>query len=143
MKITGCLSLCTLLLVPALLSAKEGVTDLDDALEKQSPAGAVVKFLASPETHDTKAAFFAHLTLPANSKVAEHRDASEEYLYFLEGKGTIWINDKKYDVDEKDLVYMPANSKVRFEAGDRPVRLIQVFAPLGSEKKYDTWKAKE
>ena len=78
--------------------------------------------------------------MPAGGKVPEHRDPTEEYLYVLSGGGTLWIDGKKNKIGAGDTVYMPAKALVKFEAGKKPVEVIQVFAPAGPEKKYDSWK---
>lgn len=115
------------------------VIQLVKTKSKKHPKGAEVKFLASPKTHTTKS-FYAHLKLPAHGKVPEHRDPTEEVIYILKGKGTLWLNDVAHSVGPGSFVLMPAQSKVKFEAGDQPVEAFQVFSPSGPEKKYESWQ---
>ncbi len=117
------------------------ITPLDKAPWKQHPdSKAVVRFLATPKLNSTKSAFVSHLTMQPGSSVPEHRDFTEEYIFMLEGSGTIWMDDVKHEVKKGDLIYMPANAKVRFQASkSEKVKVLQIFAPPGPEKKYDTW----
>lgn len=104
--------------------------------------GVFVRYLATPKHQNTKSAFIAHVTFPAGAKVAEHRDFTEEYLYFLKGSGKIWINDKVYEVKPGSLAYTPKDAKVKFEGSSAgPIEVLQVFAPSGPEKKYNGLKA--
>jgi len=118
------------------------ITHLSEAPTRLHEKGGVVKFLVDKD-HGAKNGFMAILTVPPSGKVPEHRDESEEYLYVLEGEGTIWIEDKSYKIKKDDAVFMPANAKVKFEAGPKQmVKVLQVFAPQGSEEKYQKWKVK-
>lgn len=133
--------LLTGMFAPAVALAGGSVVNLEEAPEKiHEKSGAEVKFLATPEGQDTKAAFVAHLTVKAGGLVPEHRDSTEEYLYVLSGEGTIWIDDVKHEVCPGSLIYMPANAKAKFQAGGEDVKVLQVFAPPGPEKKYEGWK---
>ena len=117
-----------------------GVQSLEMAPMKKNGKGAEIRFLAHQPVHLNNSAFIGHLTVPAKGKVPLHRDASEEYLYVLEGQGTLWIEGQNYFIKKDDLVFMPANVEVRFENGDKPLKALQVFAPQGPEEKYDDWK---
>lgn len=127
--------------LPCAAGAQGSVVNVADApAATHAGSGAVVKFLATPNGQGTQSAFVAHLTVKAGGKVPEHRDATEEFLYVLSGKGTIWIDDARFEVKPGSLIYTPANAKVKFEAGpDQDVAVLQVFAPPGPEKKYATW----
>lgn len=118
------------------------VRNLSRAVVRAHAKGGVVKMLASPALHGNKHAFVAILSLPAGGKVPEHRDVTEEYLYVLAGGGTIWIEGKRYPLRKDDLVFMPASAKVRFVAGKKGVRVLQIFAEPGPEKKYEAWKTR-
>lgn len=80
------------------------------------------------------------VTFPAGTQVPEHRDPTEEYLYVLEGSGTLHMDDVVYEIKKGMAVYMPANAKVKFTAGRQPVKALQIFAPSGPEAKYKDWK---
>ena len=87
-----------------------------------------------------KSAFLAILEIDPGAKVPVHRDATEEYIHFLEGGGTITLDGRSYGVKAGDTVYMPANAEVSYNnSPDQKSKVIQVFAPMGPEKKYDSW----
>ena len=90
-----------------------------------------------------KNAFFAKLSLAPGAKVPLHKDATEEYLYILSGKGRISINGKWSEINAGSSVYMPAGAEVTFENGDLELIAIQVFAGPGPSKKYDKWVLKK
>ncbi len=116
------------------------VTPLDKAVAKKHKKGAKVQFLVTKGI-GAKSGFMSILTLPAGGQVPEHRDETEEYLYVLDGEGTIWIDDKSYKLKKEDSVFMPAKAKVKFLASKKgPVKVLQVFTPQGPEKKYNSWK---
>ena len=132
-------------LIPLLIfvPAQAGVTNVFDAPMRVHPKGAVVRLLNQNLKKDPKSAFIAHLTVPAGGKVPLHRDETEEYLYVLEGSGTIWINGKKQKIKSGDFVAMAAKAEVKFENGDQPLIAIQIFAPPGPEKKYKSWELRK
>lgn len=108
---------------------------------KNHPKGASVRILTNNSFSKKTKLFMAELIIPSKGKVPLHRDPSDEYLFVLEGQGTIWIDDKSYDLKAGSFVYMPAMSKVRFQStGKKPFRVFQVFAPKGPENKYNNWK---
>lgn len=115
------------------------VQNLENAPIKKHAKGAEVRLLSHGKS---KSAFVAHLTVPAGGKVPLHRDSSEEMLYVLSGGGSIFIDGKKIDIKKNDFIYMPPNSEVRFENGAQPLKALQVFAPMGPEKKYESWRPK-
>ena len=86
-------------------------------------------------------AFVGVLELAAGGAVPEHRDPTEEYLYVMEGSGTISINDKMYEIGPGHAIYMPAKAKVSFQNGAKKLVVVQVFAKPGPEAKYKKWKA--
>lgn len=119
-----------------------GVQPLDSATKKKHTGGTEIQLLATPELHKTENAFMAYMTIPAGAKVPLHRDASEEYLFIISGEGTLWIDGQPFKVRAQDTVFMPANSEVRFENSNKPLKAIQVFAGPESAKKYqgEDWK---
>jgi quercetin dioxygenase-like cupin family protein len=88
-------------------------------------------------------AFLARLELAAGAAVPEHRDATEEYLYILEGSGEIMIDDQPHAIAPGSSVYMPADAKVSFANGDARLVAIQVFAGPAPAVKYDAWTPAE
>ena len=115
-----------------------GVVALQSAELRTHPSGkARVRVLSKPGAR----AFVGMLELDAGGKVPEHQDDSDEFVYFLEGGGELWIDGKAHSVGTGDLVTMPGGSTVRFEGSpDGPTKVLQVFAPADSAAKYDSWK---
>ena len=132
--------LCIIFLVPLWSFAQ--VSTLSKAPMKQHLKGATIQTLVSKKVLGGEKAFVGYLTIPAKGKVPEHRDSTEEYLFFIKGGGKIWINDVSYQVNPNDLVFTPAQAKVRFENGDKTSEVLQIFASPGPEKKYmnPAWK---
>lgn len=106
-----------------------------EAEHRQAPSGkADVFFLARGSN-----AFVARLELAENGAVPEHRDATEEYLYILEGGGELMIEDRPYAIGPGSAIYMPANAKVSYQNGDARLVALQVFAGPEPAAKYDAW----
>jgi mannose-6-phosphate isomerase-like protein (cupin superfamily) len=84
-------------------------------------------------------AFVGLLSMDSAANVPEHRDASEEFVYVIEGSGTIHINGVATDIGPGTAVYMPANSLVKYENGAEPLVALQVFAGPESAEKYQQW----
>ena len=111
------------------------VVSLETAAHRQAPSKkADVHILARG-----KNAFMAILKMAPKAKVPLHRDKTEEYIYILEGSGTIQIDGKKTKIKAGDAVYMPANAEVTFENSDQPLVGLQVFAGPESADKYLKW----
>ena len=86
-------------------------------------------------------AFIGRLELAPGAKVPEHRDATEEYIHVLEGKGVISVDGVKHEIGPGATVYMPANALVSYQNGDAKMVALQVFAGPAPAAKYDKWKA--
>lgn len=86
-------------------------------------------------------AFVGTLEMEGGAAVPVHRDPTEEYIFVLEGSGTITIDGKAMPVTPKSLIYMPAGAEVSFQNGADKLVAVQVFADPGPEKKYDAWSA--
>ncbi len=123
--------------------AKSGqVQSVSSALARSSPSGkATVRVLAGPDHGGAEHALMAVLELAANAEVPTHRDATEEFVYVLEGGGLITIDGKRHTLSKGDAVYMPAGAEVRYINGPTMSQVLQVFAPPGPEQKYEGWAA--
>ena len=118
------------------MSHKATVTSFDEAQHRVAPSNkANIRILAQ----GTKA-FLGHLRMDPGASVPEHRDASEEYVYVLQGSGTITIDGKAHPIGPGTTVYMPANAKVSYQNGAKEMVALQVFAGTESAKKYEAWK---
>lgn len=87
------------------------------------------------------AAYLGLLRLQAGALVPSHRDETEEYIYVLEGAGTMSIDGERFEVSPNTAVFMPAHAEVSFQNGDAPMVALQVFAGPGPSAKYATWTA--
>lgn len=125
------------LLIGAGPAVKPGVISLTDAPERVHPSGkARVRHLSTAGAQ----AWVGLLELDAGGRVPTHRDDSDEIVHFVEGGGTLWIDGTPHTVGPGDTVTMPSGVEVRFEARpDSAVKVLQVFAPPASAKKYDAW----
>ncbi len=114
------------------------VVSVDDAPLKTAPHGkASVRVLSG----EAESAFFGMLTIDPGVTIPVHRDASEEFVYMLEGGGVIRIDGVESVVGPGDAVFMPAGSEVTFAAtAAGPSKVLQVFAPTTSAAKYDGWR---
>ena len=84
-------------------------------------------------------AFLGMLSMKPGAAVPLHRDSTEEYIFILEGTGTMMIDGVSYVVGPNSVIYMPAGAEVSFQNGDEPMVGIQVFAGPEPADKYNTW----
>jgi quercetin dioxygenase-like cupin family protein len=105
--------------------------------ERRSPPGspASIALLARGDR-----AFLGLLRLPGGGAVPEHQDASEEYIYVLEGSGTLTIDGTEYELSPGSAVFMPSGATVTYTNGDEELVALQVFAGPESAAKYDRWE---
>ncbi len=69
--------------------------------------------------------------------VPEHAHAdSAEFLYILEGSGTMFIDGKKFRVKPQSAVYIPKGAKHSFTNGDKPLRAVQFYGGSGPEERF-------
>jgi quercetin dioxygenase-like cupin family protein len=133
------------LLLPRAQAETPGhVTHVDTAPRLVAPSGKATLTRLAGSEEGASAAFFAILDLDAGGAVPLHRDATEEYIFFLAGAGTITIDGVAHEVRTGSSVFMPAKAEVQFQAsGTEAVRVLQVFAGQGPEAKYAGWAPKE
>ena len=125
-------------IVPSALAAKTSVATI---ISSQSATAFAPKHRQAQIKKLAKGtnAFIGELRLEPGAKVPIHRDATEEYLYFLSGGGLITIDGAQHAISPGDVVFMPAGAEVSFANGAIASRIIQVFAGPSPAKKYDTW----
>jgi len=65
-------------------------------------------------------------------RVDEHRSNCEEIYYVLEGKGTIGIDGKDYEVEQGDIAYVGANvwHGPHVNTGTGPFKLLYVVSQM-------------
>jgi quercetin dioxygenase-like cupin family protein len=85
-------------------------------------------------------AYLGTLTIQPGAGVPQHRDQTEEFLYVLEGGGTITIDGISHEIVPAMAVFMPAEAEVAFQNGDAVTRVVQVFGGPGPATKYDSWQ---
>lgn len=121
---------------PAAVAGPEHpVAQLGDASVWTAPSGKA-KVIKAVEGEN---AFLAFLQIDPGAGVPVHRDATEEFVVFVEGGGTLTIDGTEHAVRKGSAVYMAPNAEVSFANGDAPSTVIQVFAGPEPAVKYDTW----
>ena len=119
------------------------VQSVGTAPVRSVPSGkATVRILAAPDHGETQNAFLAVLELAPGAAVPEHADATEEYIYVLEGGGKLTIDGVVHTLTVGDAVFMPAHAVVTYQNGDVASKVLQVFAGPAPAAKYDKWIAK-
>jgi mannose-6-phosphate isomerase-like protein (cupin superfamily) len=116
---------------------KPSVLDAAAAPRARAPHGkAEIRHLARGD-----AAYLGLLRMDPSAAVPLHRDATEEYIYVLEGSGVMSIDGERFEVKANTAVFMPANAEVSFQNGDTTMVAVQVFAGPGPAAKYEAWEA--
>jgi len=52
-----------------------------------------------------------------------------EHVYILSGEGIIYLNDKQYNIKEKDFLFIPKNTWHAVKVVIAPMRAISIQAP--------------
>lgn len=112
------------------------VIALADA-ERRSPPGSLASIAVLARG---QGAFLGLLELPGGGAVPEHRDPTEEYIYVLEGGGTITVDGVAHEIGPGSAVYMPPEALVTYQNGAEPLVALQVFAGPEGADKYDSWE---
>ena len=71
------------------------------------------------------------MTIPPGGEIGEevHPD-TDQVLAFVDGEGEAWLDDERSPIGPNDLVFVRAGTKHNFvNTGDRPLRLITIYAP--------------
>ncbi len=84
--------------------------------------------------------FMGVLRVEPGAEIPEHEEASEEYLYVLEGEGELVIDGTSYEVRPNSGIFLPAEATVRYKNGSRVMKAVQFFAPPESANKYSDWE---
>lgn len=101
------------------------VINLDDLTAEKNMRGIMTKDVLKNENVQVK-----NLILEKGDVVPEHQVSVNVFFHVLEGKGTIAIGEKKYELNEKDFITFPPNTpmKVMADRGER-FNIINVKAP--------------
>jgi len=104
-----------------------------------SPYRRTVKILSSPDIVDVTTTRFTMgiSTIPAGSKTESHaHEGTEECIYVLSGQGECEVAEKKFKVEQNDLILAkPGQDHQFFNNFKKPLKLLWVYAPPGAEKK--------
>jgi len=112
-----------------------GVVTMDQGEHRRAPSGkAGITKLARGHN-----AFMGLLELDPKVKVPEHQDQTEEYIYVIQGHGTITIDGVETEVEAGSVIFMPAHAKVSYQNGDQTFVGVQVFAGPDPASKYEKW----
>lgn len=88
-------------------------------------------------------AFVGRIELDGGVALPAHRDPTEEFIWMLEGTGTLTLDGVTHELEPGHGVYMPAQAEVSFQAGPGPVSALQVFAGPEPAEKYGGWDLEE
>lgn len=90
--------------------------------------GAVITRLLSRE--QLPAVGFDHVRIPQGSALEPHiHEASESFIYILEGTAVVTLDDQQQTVTEGDTIYIPAGVSHGFSTPDAAVVLLSVQSP--------------
>ena len=118
---------------PAVAASVVNLADVT----KRSPPGSKASIAVLAEGQE---AFLGLLEMPGGGAVPEHRDPTEEYIYVLEGSGTITVDGAPHALSPGSAVFMPAGATVSYQNGEQALVALQVFAGPESAAKYAAWE---
>ncbi|MGY5143648.1 MAG: cupin domain-containing protein [Candidatus Nitrosopumilus sp. bin_32a] len=76
----------------------------------------------------------AQFILESGKRSKLHKISSSEVYYILEGSGTLYVNEEKYDLEKDDSVYVLPNTKQFIEnSGTGDLKFLCIVEPA--------WKA--
>ena len=87
------------------------VINLDELTAEENMRGIMTKDVLKNENVQVK-----NLILKAGDVVPEHQVPVDVFFHVIEGKGTIMIGNKTYQLDEKDFITCPPNTKMKVMA---------------------------
>ena len=87
------------------------VIKLKDLESQKNMRGIMTKDVLKNENVQVK-----NLILKAGDVVPEHQVPVDVFFHVIEGKGAIMIGDKTYQLDEKDFITCPPNTKMKVMA---------------------------
>jgi quercetin dioxygenase-like cupin family protein len=99
-----------------------------------------VRFMIDGTETDQGFSLVEHPMSPRALGAPLHRHRNEdEYTYVLEGKVGALLGDEVLIAEPGDLVFKPRNQWHTFwNAGDEPARILEIIAPAGFEKYFET-----
>lgn len=115
------------------------VGSFDDSVARISPDDRV-GVLALAEGRN---AYVGQISLAPDTEVPLHRHESEEYLFILEGGGTMTIEGEQYELAAGSMVAVPSNAEHGFVNGPRRTVAFQVFAIPDAAHRFLEWEELE
>lgn len=86
--------------------------------------GAVTfKYLLNPDEFHEKGRLFAQNTIPVGASIGMHLHEGEfEIFYILQGTGTYYNNEEKFEIKAGDMAYLDVDNSHSLEnTGDEPL----------------------
>jgi len=88
-------------------------------------------YLVTPKLFGTKAIKGEMIIYPSGATGANHHhEGAEHFMYFLRGRGTVYVNEKPFSVREGDVVYYPDRDRHYLSASEgEEMAFAEFFAP--------------
>lgn len=98
------------------------------AFKSEALFGATITRLLSREKLPTVG--FDYVRMPKGFALEPHtHDASEAFVYIVEGTAIVTLDGKNYQVKAGDTIYIPAGASHGFSTSDEEVVLLSVQSP--------------
>ncbi|QQD84608.1 MULTISPECIES: helix-turn-helix domain-containing protein [Jeotgalicoccus] len=70
------------------------------------------------------------IEIPSGSSNETVRHVGEEMYYLIEGNLTVYVNNKKYELEKNDVIHFPSNIPHHYENnGDKVAKILCVITP--------------
>lgn len=70
------------------------------------------------------------IEIPVGTRNEEVRHVGEEMYYLIEGKLTVYVNNKRYELERNDVLHFPSNIPHHYENnGDTVAKILCVITP--------------
>lgn len=86
-------------------------------------------------------AYVGKLILSPGGRIRPRETSAEEYLYVLQGRGTLTIDQTTHYVTPGTAIYVPPRSRISFVNGARSLIALQVFAGPGPADRFASWRS--
>ncbi len=97
--------------------------------------GGTFRVLIDEESSGAKHFSLLVNTMNAGVKGSPHKHDVEHCWYILSGRGTMFIQDRSFEIAPEMAVFAPANVLHRIEVGsDEDLTYVVVYAPPGPEQ---------
>lgn len=71
------------------------------------------------------------MSIPTDGDIGEEiHPSTDQILFFVDGEGEAILNDETRNIEEHDIVFVPAGTKHNFKnTGEEDLKLLTVYAP--------------